>query len=178
MEKLYHPMTAADPHAKRRILMQGYKQIFKGIRYKGKLYDVVVHIKKEDLFSWDGMSIPKMAQRWVGNPFSPKHELAGMVHDWLYFIQVYPKGVCDLVMLRILEADGESRFKRAVMHRAVKWGGGGAWKSHKKKIKSRCECQINNEDIVDDARYKCIIHRTEIFVFIHKDGSIRARMEE
>ena len=178
MAILYHPSSASIPYMNRRMLMQGYKHVFKGIEYKGKIYDVVVNIRKSDRFTWDGMSIPKLAQRWVGNPFSPKHELAGMVHDWLYFIQIYPKGVCDLVMLKILKADGESRFKRTVMHQAVKWGAGAAWKSHTKKIKGRCKCKISNTDVVVDARYKCIIHRTEIFVFVHKDGSIRARIEE
>ena len=159
MTDLYHPKTVAVPEINRRRLVEDYFQIFPNIHWKGMTYRVVTRIYASDEFTWDGMSIPGLCQRFVGNPFSPKHELAGINHDWHFMIQVYPKPVIDLLMLRILELDGETKFKRNLLYGGVKYGGGPAWRHHSKLRLRRCKC-MHIEDIIDaKLTSSCPIHR-------------------
>lgn len=156
---LYHPKTRAVPGINRRLLAENYQQIFPNIQWDGRTFIVRVVIYAYDKFTWDGMSIPKMAQRYAGNPFTPKHELAGMVHDWLYFTGVYPRPVADLVMLRILELDGEFKFRRWAMYQAVSKFGWAAWDKHRELDAVRCKCKTIEDIINAQLTSKCPIHR-------------------
>ena len=108
--KLYHPKTVAVPEINSRMLKEDYFQVFPGIPFDGKDYTVVTSIKADDKFVFDN--------------FNPRHELARLNHSWHYMIQRYPKGVIDALMLRILEYDGETKFKRNIMFKGALWIGG------------------------------------------------------
>lgn len=80
-------------------------------------------------FATDGASIPKCFHFWLP-PWSPAYAGPAVIHDWLYFIQDTSRKKADRVMLLAMKHNNESFWKRQMIHKAVRAGGFGAWKSH------------------------------------------------
>ena len=83
-------------------------------------------------FVTDGASIPGVL--W-GMGFSPWGEYgkSAVLHDWLYAQQKYTRLEADNLFLESMEALKVNEFKSFIMHRAVRYFAGGAWKEHKVK---------------------------------------------
>jgi len=65
------------------------------------------------------------------------HVRAAIVHDWTYRIVGHEKlsrAQADLLFLHGMASDGVPLFRRTVMYRAVRVGGGGDFVSKRKEI--------------------------------------------
>lgn len=82
-------------------------------------------------FVTDFNSVP----RGLWNVFPPwQYPEAGVVHDWLYhFPGGWSRGDCDRAHSRVLEAGGCPWLKRKLVYGALRAGGWGAWKQHRKE---------------------------------------------
>ena len=63
-------------------------------------------------------------------PYDPKYSAAAIIHDWLYMTERYPRKINDQIFLEAMIARGVKRWKRNVMHFAVRVGGGFTYKKH------------------------------------------------
>ena len=87
-------------------------------------------------FVFDGASIPRIFWSLIGAPQAGKHAHASLIHDWLYVhkfvdgmdIKVGRKWADDL-MLTMMKEDGVAWWRRNAIHRAVRAGGGRAWRT-------------------------------------------------
>lgn len=83
----------------------------------------------------DGASVPKVFQN-IFSSYAEQTIFAAIIHDALYMSEALPRKECDLIFLELLKLKGVGWFKRRVMYRAVRLGGGFVWKKHKKsKVK-------------------------------------------
>lgn len=74
----------------------------------------------------DFASIPA-AIRGMFPPFG-RHAKAAVLHDWLYLVgEPGKRAFADRIFLDAMEELGVSAFRRGVMHRAVRVGGGGGY---------------------------------------------------
>ena len=90
-------------------------------------------------FVYDGASIPRVFWRFIGPPAAGKYAHASLLHDWLYVHQRWLCGDGELVkitrkeaddlMLVVMKEDGVSWWRRNAIHRAVRLGGGRAWRT-------------------------------------------------
>ena len=89
-------------------------------------------------FVYDGASIPRVFWRFIGPPAAGKYAHAALLHDWLYVRQVWFKNgkftritrkEADDIMLMVMKEDGVSWWRRNAIHRAVRLGGGRAWRA-------------------------------------------------
>ncbi len=81
-------------------------------------------------FVYDGASIPRVFWRFIGPPAAGKYAHAALLHDWLYFHQVrFTRKHADDIMLMVMKEDGVSWWRRNAIHRAVRLGGGRAWRT-------------------------------------------------
>lgn len=84
-------------------------------------------------FHWDGTSIPRALWSVLGGPFNPKYEIAGLIHDYLYRLDVHddlPRQIADEIFYDILRLEGVSWFRAQEMYWGVRAGG---WLSYNKK---------------------------------------------
>ncbi len=93
-------------------------------------------------FRTDLASIP-----WPGSMFIPrsgKYNQCAVLHDFLYSIlgevsepynmRKRSRKECDGIFLEAMGVLGVNRFKRWLMYRAVRMGGGFPWRKHKKNL--------------------------------------------
>lgn len=80
-------------------------------------------------FVTDFASVPRVF--WRVLPPWGKYSRAAVVHDYLY--RVHPAGIsrldADRIFLSLMRQDGVGWATRTAMYRAVRIGGGGAWRS-------------------------------------------------
>ena len=86
-------------------------------------------------FVFDAFSIPVWA-RWALPKVQKRGNQAAALHDWLYTNKgilpegtwtgrrIYTRKESDLIFKEALEVLGVNAFKRNLMYRAVRWGGG------------------------------------------------------
>ncbi len=55
------------------------------------------------------------------------------VHDWLYSVQIYPRSMCDGILLEAMLANGVEKWKAYVVWLNVRMGGWHAWRQDHKK---------------------------------------------
>lgn len=94
-----------------------------------------------DGFITDFASVPWPASMLI--PLSGRHNMAAVVHDFLYSLlgevkipnnyRKRTRAECDAVFLEALEACGCNWIKRHIMYRAVRIGGGLPWNDHARK---------------------------------------------
>ena len=76
-------------------------------------------------FKTDLASIPPIA-RWI-IPKLGKHAQAAVLHDFMYRHHTYKRSKCDKVFLEAMKVLKVAFWKRHVMYRAVRLGGGFVW---------------------------------------------------
>ena len=84
-------------------------------------------------FLSDGASIPKLARRFVGDPFDKEYIVAAVVHDWLYRFGIdslLSRSQADLVFRDLLWNTKVPVWKVPVFYSAVVSFG---WRSYKKE---------------------------------------------
>lgn len=106
----------------------------------GKDSDDVITVPEN--FITDFASVPWPASMLI--PLSGQHNMAAVVHDFLYSIVGWKKlpynmkdrtrKECDLIFLEALRACGCSWLKSQIMYRAVRIGAAIPWKLHKKRV--------------------------------------------
>lgn len=81
--------------------------------------------------STDGGSIPAAAQSFVGHPFQMPLLPAFLCHDADYAAELHRRAVCDARLYKFMRMMPDvSELKRRVIFRAVRLGGGRAWREH------------------------------------------------
>jgi len=111
------PVSRSVPRTQKRELAQEYWCIVAG---------VVIRI--ETGYQWDGASIPRWAWFFVGQPFDPRHEAAGLIHDVLYGGELCDRDVADWVLHKVIR---RTRGYAQGMHANVFWAAvrtGGWWR--------------------------------------------------
>ncbi len=86
-------------------------------------------------FYTDLASIPRWATAAI--PKLGHHVRAAIVHDWTYRMvghENLSRAQADLLFLHGMTSDGVPLFRRTVMYRAVRFGGGGDFVSKRKEI--------------------------------------------
>lgn len=83
-------------------------------------------------FRTDLASVPIPA-RWL-IPKSGRYNQAAVLHDYLYTIQDRPRKEVDRIFLEAMGVLGVPKWKRWVMYRAVRIGGGRPWRMWAKKL--------------------------------------------
>jgi hypothetical protein len=81
-------------------------------------------------FEFDGASIPRLFWRVIGPPLAGPYAPAAAIHDLLYNSEIVERKVADCLFEAAMEELGVSRWKRFLMHKAVRLGGGFSWKHH------------------------------------------------
>lgn len=81
-------------------------------------------------FSYDGASVPEIAQPFIGCPWDAVMLPGATVHDWLYASHAVPRWIADLVLFYLLFVNGFGFWKSFVVWRAVRRFGRNSWESH------------------------------------------------
>jgi len=68
----------------------------------------------------DGASIPRIAWRLIGSPFSGKYRRASVLHDVYYVKRTRPRKEVDQMFLQAMRDDGVSAWRRHLMYWAVR----------------------------------------------------------
>lgn len=76
-------------------------------------------------FVTDLASIPQLF--WNLLPPFGKYTEAAVVHDWLYRNHLYPRPVCDAILLEAMQLCGVNWFQRQLIYRNVRAFGWAAW---------------------------------------------------
>jgi len=84
-------------------------------------------------FLTDGASIPRLAWRIIGSPFTGKYTGGSLVHDWLYHTQTCTRSYADSIFKEAMEVSGVSWLKRNSMWLAVRTFGFIPWNYHKRR---------------------------------------------
>ena len=114
------PITQAIPGTDtRQLIIEWFSYFMIGTKH--------IKVRIPSNFIFDGASIPRVFWSVVGSPFEDNHELAGLVHDWLYHKHICTRKEADHVFLYILKQHGAARWKARVMFRAVRMFGGNFW---------------------------------------------------
>lgn len=82
-------------------------------------------------FMTDLGSVPQLL--WNLIPPIGKPLRGYVLHDWLYFCQIYTRAKSDGVLLEAMEVAGVSWAKRWAIYLGVRSGGWIAWNQHKKE---------------------------------------------
>lgn len=94
-----------------------------------------VTIKKG--FLSDGASIPRLARKFVGDPFDKQYIVAAVVHDWLYRFGIdspFSRSQADTVFRDLLWNTKVPIWKVPVFYSAVATFGGRSYKKEKYKL--------------------------------------------
>ncbi len=85
--------------------------------------DIIIKVPKG--FVTDLASIPWFA-RWLISKVGRSAQ-AGVLHDWCYFKQLFPRKQCDDIFIEAMEVLGVPKWKRVAMHRSVRLFGFISW---------------------------------------------------
>ena len=96
-------------------------------------------IKVPSFLISDGASIPKPFYSLIGGRWTGKYVEASIIHDFLYFKQIYSRRKSDLIFLEAMKVLKVSRWKRKVMYYAVRGGAYFIWKRRVKQLKAKRE---------------------------------------
>lgn len=77
----------------------------------------------------DGASIPRLFWRVIGHPFGD-YFAAAVGHDILYETEFLPRERSDAVLRDLIEVLPVPAWRRALIYRAVRLGGGPTWIKH------------------------------------------------
>ena len=97
-----------------------------------------IRITVREGFVYDGASIPRVFWRFIGPPAAGKYAHASLLHDWLYVHKyiirdgqkvTITRKEADDIMLMVMKEDGVAWWRRNAIHRAVRLGGGRAWRT-------------------------------------------------
>lgn len=83
-------------------------------RYMSDIYGL---IEVQEGFETDFASVPRLAIAFAA--FGGRANWEAVVHDWLYRDDVTPKDIADKVFLEAMESDGEPKWRRWLMYKAV-----------------------------------------------------------
>lgn len=83
-------------------------------------------------FICDLTSVPRLF--WSIFPPTGKYERAAVLHDWLYWAQIegISRAMADAMFLEAMIVSRVGYFTRTTIYRAVRLGGGSAWKNNAK----------------------------------------------
>ncbi len=81
-------------------------------------------------FEFDGASIPRLFWRVIGPPLAGPYAPAAAIHDLLYASEIVERKVADCLFNSAMKELGVPAWKRFLMHKAVRLGGGNSWKNH------------------------------------------------
>lgn len=81
-------------------------------------------------FTFDGCSIPRFLWRLCGHPMEVPRVAAALAHDWLYAAHLTDRETADQIYRVLCLAVKMGKTRTAIEHRALRWFGGSAWKSH------------------------------------------------
>ena len=101
------------------------------LRYRLKDTEHVIEVPKG--FVTDFASVPRVA--WsVMSPYD-EHGRAGIVHDWLYWEQSCSRKQADKIMKLGMIETRVSHANRAIIYRALRLAGNGAWNENAQERK-------------------------------------------
>jgi hypothetical protein len=84
-------------------------------------------------FMTDFSSVPRLF-RWLIDPIGQPHQVAGVVHDFLYSSGAITRKRADAAFLAAAVAAGSPYWRAALMHRAIRLGGWFAWRSNRARL--------------------------------------------
>ena len=87
-------------------------------------------------FLTDFASVPRIF--WTIFPPDGRYTQSAVVHDFLYFKQIYTRRKSDRIFLQAMKYLKVSWWKRRMMWTAVRVGGFRPWNRHKKNLKEIC----------------------------------------
>jgi hypothetical protein len=76
-------------------------------------------------FVTDLASIPRLF--WDILPPFGKYTEAAVIHDWLYRCHLFPRAICDAVLLEAMQLCGVGWISRQIIYRNVRAFGWAAW---------------------------------------------------
>ena len=128
MSKFTRPLIVSPlPDGKRWVLREEFSY---DIGSEGSGKSVIVPVA----FTTDFASIPRVF--WAVYPKWGKYGNAAVVHDYLYWEQIYSRKETDDIFLEGMEVLGVSSFDRKTIYNIVRWFAGEAWKNNKKRKES------------------------------------------
>ncbi len=83
-------------------------------------------------FQTDYASIPSVLIPFFLN-YEKNYQKEAVIHDWLYWSQIYPRKTADKILNDALTIGGMPRFKRWLMYRAVRMFGWLAWNENRRQ---------------------------------------------
>lgn len=95
-------------------------------------FDGVTYVIPEG-FMTDFSSVPRVF-RWLISPVGQPHQLAGVVHDFLYSSGAVTRKQADAAFKAAAAAAGSPRLRAALMYRAIRLGGWFAWRNNRAKL--------------------------------------------
>ena len=110
---------------------EGVFRLTAPFEYHSKKYGI---IKVPVEFISDGASMPQFAYSLIGGRWTGKYVSPSIIHDWLYFAQLYTRRKTDKIFLIAMKDAHVSFWKRRLMWTAVRVGGWISWNKRKKKI--------------------------------------------
>jgi hypothetical protein len=102
------------------------------LEYYSSLLGTVIRVPAG--FQTDLASIPWFAQPLVGFMRVGRFDRAAVIHDWLYATQWLPRGLCDRILRKAMEADRVSWLVRWQIWAGVRVGGWWAWYNDGKHV--------------------------------------------
>lgn len=82
--------------------------------------------------TFDGASIPRIAWRVIGHPFSMPLLVSALPHDGIYVSELFPQKDCDWIFLCLMQKVGINWVKRNTIYSAVRLFGWSVWRKHTK----------------------------------------------
>lgn len=109
---------------------------------KGFIYHVGEEASEETIYVPPGFDTDFASVPWPASMFIPKsgrYNQAAVLHDYLYsklgiVEKEYTRAECDKIFLEAMTVLKVNRFKRKLMYRAVRIGGGIGWNKRKKRL--------------------------------------------
>lgn len=95
-------------------------------------FDGVTYVIPEG-FMTDFSSVPRLF-RWLVSPVGQPHQVAGVVHDFLYSSGAVTRKQADAAFKAAAAAAGSPRLRAALMYRAIRLGGWFAWRNNRAKL--------------------------------------------
>lgn len=120
---------------------KGFRKVARSFVYFAGKNDGEETIKVPAGFVTDFASVPFPASMLI--PKDGDYNQAAVLHDYLYSKlgnipeRKYKRAQCDKIFIQAMRVLGVSRFKRHVMYRAVRLGGGFGWNKHLKIQKKK-----------------------------------------